>query len=243
MRWIYISPHFDDAVLSCAGLIWEQARQGQQVEIWTIFGGEPPVGPLSNLALAIHTLWKSGDGMETIALRKQEDEAAAACVGADIVHFGFQDCIYRRSPRGEHLYPETVFTSAHPGDSRLPGNIARALKSELLPEDVLVVPLALGSHIDHILARQALEKLGRPLWYYADIPYLLNYPDTLAPAVAELAPTFHPVSSAGIDAWWDGIAAYKSQIDSLYRGEGTLEQAVRRYAADQNGIQLWQSRS
>ena len=242
MRWIYISPHFDDAVLSCGGLIWEQARQGQQVEIWTIFGGEPPAGPLSNLALAIHSIWKSGDGAETIAMRKQEDEAAAACVGADIVHFSFQDCIYRRSPRGETLYPESVFTSAHPGDSRLPGKIAKALESELLAEDVLLVPLALGGHIDHILARQGVERLGRPLRYYTDIPYLLNDPATLAPAVAAMSPVHHPVSGEGIDAWWEGIAAYRSQIDSLYRGEGTLEQAVRRYAAERNGIQLWQSR-
>ena len=30
MRWIYLSPHLDDAVLSCGGLIFEQSRQGLQ---------------------------------------------------------------------------------------------------------------------------------------------------------------------------------------------------------------------
>ena len=42
MRWIYLSPHFDDAVLSCGGVIFEQSRQGIQTEIWTIFAGSPP---------------------------------------------------------------------------------------------------------------------------------------------------------------------------------------------------------
>jgi LmbE family N-acetylglucosaminyl deacetylase len=50
MRWIYLSPHFDDAVLSCGGLIFEQARQGIPIEIWTIFAGNPPPGPLSMFA-------------------------------------------------------------------------------------------------------------------------------------------------------------------------------------------------
>jgi len=40
MRWIYISPHFDDAVLSCGGLIWEQTHKGITVEIWTVCAGD-----------------------------------------------------------------------------------------------------------------------------------------------------------------------------------------------------------
>jgi LmbE family N-acetylglucosaminyl deacetylase len=242
MRWIYISPHFDDGVLSCGGLIWEQAGQGLPVEIWTICGGEPD-GPLSDFALAIHAIWQSGDGPETIAMRKQEDEAAAACVGADIVHFDFQDCIYRRARKGEYLYPESVFVAAHPQDARLPKRMASVLQSELLPGDIVVAPLALGGHIDHVLVRQAVELLGRPLRYYADIPYLLNYPDTLAPAVQELDDEHFSISPSGIENWLAGIASYKSQISSLYRGEGTLDDAVRRYGEQQGGIRLWRARS
>ena len=54
MRWIYLSPHFDDAVLSCGGLIRAQSQEGLAVEIWTIFAGDPPPGPLSEFALKIH---------------------------------------------------------------------------------------------------------------------------------------------------------------------------------------------
>lgn len=41
MRWIYISPHLDDAVLSAGGLIYEQTRAGHEVEIWTFMCGFP----------------------------------------------------------------------------------------------------------------------------------------------------------------------------------------------------------
>jgi len=42
MHWIYLSPHLDDAVLSCGGIIWQQVQSGHQVEIWTICAADPP---------------------------------------------------------------------------------------------------------------------------------------------------------------------------------------------------------
>ena len=36
-HWIYLSPHLDDAVYSCGGMLWEQVQRGVQAEVWTIF--------------------------------------------------------------------------------------------------------------------------------------------------------------------------------------------------------------
>ena len=239
MRWIYLSPHFDDAVLSCGGLIFEQAHQAIQVEIWTILAGGPPPGPLSTFAQENHTLWGTGSGEETVSLRKEEDQAAAAIVGAELVHFDFPDCIYRRSPKGEALYNETVMTFPHPADRKFPGRIAALLRSELRKDDVLVCPLSLGGHIDHILVRQAAESLRQPLLYYADVPYVLNNPETLEPATTALKNQLYPVSETGLAAWLEGVAAYRSQVASLFKGQGTLSGAIRAYWASQRGIRLW----
>jgi LmbE family N-acetylglucosaminyl deacetylase len=240
MRWIYLSPHFDDAILSCGGLIAGQSRRGLPVEIWTICAGYPPPGPLSDFARLTHQAWGTGDGTQTVELRRQEDEQAASCVGADLVHFDIPDCIYRLAPSGEALYPESVFGPPRPEEADMPGRIATALGSELLPGDILVAPLALGGHVDHRLVRQAIDGLDFPRFYYADIPYLLNNPETLAPAAAGLQAQRFPVSSADLRLWLDGIAAYQSQLGSLLKGEGTLETAVRRYWRDRRGLQLWQ---
>ena len=239
MRWIYISPHFDDAVLSCGGLIFDQAQTGIPVEIWTIFAGDPPPGPLSEFARFNHSLWGTSTGEETIAMRKAEDEQAAATVGADPVHFDIPDCIYRLSPAGEHLYTETVITSPNPADKPLLRRIATALKSELRKDDMLVCPLSLGGHVDHVLARQAVESLHRSVWYYADIPYLLNDPLTLDPVITPLASNLFAISEGGLNAWLEGVAAYKSQISSLLKVEGTLFDAIHSYWAKQSGIRLW----
>jgi LmbE family N-acetylglucosaminyl deacetylase len=239
MRWIYLSPHFDDAVLSCGGLIWEQTRAGTPVEIWTIFAGYPPPGPLSDFAMANHKLWATNNGEETVAMRKVEDEQATGIVGADLVHFDIPDCIYRLSPAGEYLYTETVLASPHPADRGLSRRIATVLKSEVREDDTLICPLTLGSHVDHVLARRAAESLHKPLKYYADIPYLLNKPQTLAPAIARLEGELFNISAEGLNAWLEGVGAYKSQLDSLYKGDGTLYDAIRRFCTGENGIRLW----
>jgi LmbE family N-acetylglucosaminyl deacetylase len=238
-RWIYLSPHFDDVVLSCGGLVYDQARQGIQAEIWTIFAGDPPPGPPSEFALWNHTLWGLTGTNQVVTMRRAEDEAAAALVGAVLVHFDFPDCIYRRSPNGEYLYIETVITSPHPADRSLPQRIAVALQPRLRSDDMLVCPLALGGHVDHGLVRQAAETLRLPLQYYADVPYILNNPHALGSASATLASQIYLVSQTGLDAWLDGVKAYQSQLGSLYKGEGTLNDAIRRYWAGECGIRLW----
>jgi LmbE family N-acetylglucosaminyl deacetylase len=242
MRMIYLSPHFDDAVLSCGGLIFEQNRQGVQTEIWTILAGDPPPGPLSEFAQMNHALWGVTSGEQVVGMRRAEDEVAAFIVGAELVHFGIPDCIYRCSSKGEWLYTETVMTSPHPGDRYLPRRIATALKSELCEEAVLVCPLALGGHIDHRLVRRAAESLQRPLIYYADVPYILNDPQVLEPAVTELESRLYPLPESALEAWLEGVAAYRSQVDSLYKGTGTLYDALRSYWAREGGIRLWQAR-
>jgi LmbE family N-acetylglucosaminyl deacetylase len=242
MRWIYLSPHFDDAVLSCGGLIFEQTRQGVQAEIWTILGGDPPPGPLSEFARQNHALWGVTSGEEMVAMRRVEDEDATSLVGADLVHFDIPDCIYRRSPKGEVLYTETVITSPHPADRRMPNRIAAALRSELRKGDILVCPLASGGHVDHLLVRLAAELLHRPLRYYADVPYILNTPQTLEPVIPSLESQLYQVSETGLYAWLEGVAAYRSQVASLFKGEGTLYDAIRSYWAKECGIRLWSIR-
>ena len=68
MHWIYLSPHLDDAVLSCGGLIWEQVQLGERVEIWTIFAGDPPAEMLTPFAEELHTRW--GCGLNAVEIRR-----------------------------------------------------------------------------------------------------------------------------------------------------------------------------
>lgn len=241
MRWIYISPHYDDGVLSCGGLIHEQTRRGIPVEIWTICAGFPPKDrQLSDLALRIHGEWKTRSGRGTIILRRKEDRAAVAVVGATVRHFTIPDCIYRWSEAGVPLYPESVFDPPHGEDACLPERIALVLQRGLRQTDILVAPLSVGHHVDHVLTRLGVERTGRSLLYYADIPYVLNHPEELKPASKRLSSKLIPVSKKGLNAWLDGISSYKSQIEILFGDDEKMQTDIRNYWSREKGIRLWQ---
>jgi LmbE family N-acetylglucosaminyl deacetylase len=239
MRFIYLSPHFDDAVLSCGGLIWEQNRRGIPVEIWTVCGGDAPMGPLAPLAQRCHQEWGTDGAEETLALRRREDREAARIVGAQVRHFSTPDCIYRRSPAGDPLYPEELSAPLSPWDSDLDGKIAVELAGELELDDLLVCPLAVGGHPDHLLTRRAAERLARPLRYYADIPYLLDHPEAFEPAQAGMKSEHFPISKRGLAAWKTGIAAYSSQTTVLFHDPEKMRAAISAYWTRRQGILLW----
>jgi LmbE family N-acetylglucosaminyl deacetylase len=241
MRWIYISPHFDDAVLSCGGLIWEQTQKGIPVEIWTVCAGEAPPGPLSLLALACHQQWGVESAEDVVAARRIENQEAAALVGAETVNFSIPDCIYRRSPVGELLYPEDVFVPIHAIEKNLEAEIAAALASELQPDDMIVSPMAIGGHLDHVLTRLAAEYLDFSIWYFADIPYLINSPKMLIPATNGLQETLYPISKKGLEVWQSGIGAYATQIQMLFESGEKMQEAIRVYWEDQRGVRLWRA--
>ncbi len=238
MRWIYISPHLDDAVLSAGGLIHEQTQAGDSVEIWTFMCGLPPTNELSPFAKSIHDVWKLTTAEEVVRVRRAEDINAAKILGAKAVHFDFLDCIYRRGKNGEWLYTG-ISMDPHPEDVDYPSQIAESISSHLKPDDKVVCQLAIGSHVDHVLVRHATELTGRPLIYDADIPYHFNFPTEMAPKTAGMKQTVHAVSEAGLKSWQDGIAAYASQMSMLFESPVAMKEKIRNYRSEGGGVRLW----
>lgn len=238
MRWIYISPHLDDAVLSAGGLLFEQARAGHSIEIWNIFGGIPSSHELSPLAQILHEQWDIPAVSDLVYARRKEDQIACQIVGAVPVYFDFNDCIYRRGEHGEWLYGD-IFIPPHPQEENLPSEIAQAMLKRLNPTDQLVCPLGLGSHVDHVLVRRAAEQLERPLIYYVDIPYLFKSPELKISGMTGMKETVHRVGEAGLRAWHEAIVAYASQVPSLFEGLDAMRQQIRHYWSEKEGIGLW----
>jgi len=237
MRWIYISPHLDDAILSAGGLIFDQVHQGQPVEIWTVMCGFPEEGKLSPFAQFLHAQWGFSSTAETVRLRRLEDRRAADRVGAQVFHLDIPDCIYRRSPEGEPLYPIGVFVDPHPADSDLPRQITDRLQAGLTPEDVVVCPLAIGGHVDHILTRKGVEGLKRRIWYYADVPYVLNEPGALSLLEGSYRSQRFSISPEGMIAWLEAVEAYRSQLSTLFQDVDSMRRSIREYG--EQGVRLW----
>lgn len=245
MQWIFLSPHLDDAALSCGGLIAERTRIGDPAEIWTICAGDPPPGPLPAFAQSLHKRW--GTRRNAAVVRRSEDQQSCQQLGAAARHFAIADCIYRRvPPAGDPLIIDNddLFQPL-PNSQRWLVDSLRDQLANALPRNSLVVsPLALGNHIDHQLVRRAAEQLGRPLLYYADFPYTVQSNSALAQSIHPGWQTFtQTISPGGLRTWQEAVAAHRSQINTFWISVSEMEAAIQSYYEAGGGCKLWGDRN
>jgi len=240
---IYLSPHLDDAALSCGAQIYEQTAVGQSVLIVTITAGDPPARPLSDFARSLHDRWELA--ADVVAARRAEDVLACQILGAAFEHWTIPDCIYRTEPDTEQpLYPAwpDVIGPIHPADEKL---IAQLVDQMTLfpPGGKVYAPLAVGNHVDHQVTRAAAERcFGGRLLYYEDYPYVVDRAAFTAVIPSQLSswqPQVVPVSTAALDAKIRAIAAFQSQISTFFTSEADLAQKVTEFTASVGGERVW----
>ncbi len=222
---LYLSPHFDDAILSCGGLIARQSARGERVVIATLCAGSPGAGPHSPFADFQHERWLAAHpGVDPVALRRREDEAACALAGAEAVFLDDLDCIYRRHG-DQWLYAseEALFGPLHPLDDDGALRAALARLREALAPDAIYAPMAVGNHVDHQRVRRlalAWASAGARVDFYEDYPYV-ERPGALWPALNQAPVTgwtrrLVPLSGADVVTKIDAISCYASQLAVLF---------------------------
>jgi len=252
VQHIYLSPHLDDVILSCGGMIYQQACRGETVAVITVFAGSPPdQSRLSPFARALHARWQhsapSGlDFSDPPAVRREEDRRAFTILSPSIqvIHYPLPDCIYRLDPTtGRVLYPNeaSLFGQVSPSDPAL---------SELesvapLPSDaMLYIPLAAGRHVDHQIVRRAAEgwKLERgQVRYYEDYPYVtqLGQLEKALEWPEEWEACVFPLSKDALRAKIEAVTAYASQISTFWQSVEVMAGALRSYCEHTGGERLW----
>ena len=235
MNHLIMSPHADDAVASCGGLIAHCLAAGEGVTVYTIFCGQasPPYSPG---ALELHRLW--GDPRDVVRLRRAEDEAAAARLGANLCHGNFMEAIYRRNGRGDWLYPDIdqIFRARHPHDEPLVAELVESVESQFDSfESRLYVPLGIGEHVDHQLVFEAGNRFredGKDVVFYEDFPYTAR-PSSHERRMAALDRLSAATVILGEDELLAKIEAfgyYRSQIDMLFGDARQMPVAFIDYA-------------
>jgi LmbE family N-acetylglucosaminyl deacetylase len=239
LRWIYFSPHLDDAILSCGGLIRQQSSSKLPIEIWTICAGDPPESGLSPFSQHLHKVWASTS--DTPAIRRVEDSTACRHLGARFRHLSIPDCIYRQDGDGNWLYPseESLFGDLKKDDLPTIQTINTFLVASLKVDDILVSPLAVGNHVDHQLTRKAVEEVGRNLFYYADVPYLFREPAQFLELTRNLLPEIHHFPQQALVAWQESVEMYRSQLQGLFESVEAMREAICIYYQNVNGLKLW----
>jgi LmbE family N-acetylglucosaminyl deacetylase len=240
---LYLSPHLDDAIYSCGGLIAQQTAQGEHVTVLTICAGDPLEGGLSAFASELEERW--GESTSPVAARRDEDAKACASLGASYVHLDIPDAIYRRGPGDAPIYTteQAIFGDVHESEAVTSRQIAQDLDKASLGIDHIYCPLGIGGHVDHRLVRQAAETLERDLWYYTDFPYAArdrSMPDDLGwPAGRQITVS---LSEAAIEAWVEGILHYRSQISTFWDDATQIARELHEYLEKAGGVRVFAPR-
>jgi len=245
---IYLSPHSDDVVFSCGGMIHRQVQTGARVVVVTVCIGDPPSGPLSDFAQSLHERWRGQTGSlpaDMLTTRRREDLAALDKLGAQAVHLDVPDCIYRLNPAsGWPMYASraALFGPVNSQELTLIRRTAAKLTTLLhgFGRHHLFVPMAIGQHVDHQLTRRAAEVAGGVFAYYEDYPYAAEAehaagPDSSAPHGRTLTPELVYLAEDDLAAQLEAMASYQSQLSSFWADRAAMEQAVRDFASRTGG--------
>jgi LmbE family N-acetylglucosaminyl deacetylase len=230
---VYLSPHLDDAVLSCGGRIWQQVQAGARVRVVTVFAGVPASGtPLSPFAQELHARWEHPT--DAVANRREEDRSALGRLGAETIHWPYADCIYRQAPDGHFPYASVaaLWGEIHPAEERLVTELATQVTALPLSEDSTVyAPLGVRHHVDHQITRRAAEAAGLALTYYEDYPYAED-PHRVRLALAEQPARAELIllSEGALEAKTSAIARYRSQISTFWADATDMAAAIRAFA-------------
>lgn len=237
-RHIYFQPHFDDAALACGGSIALQVATGQHVLVVTVFGGIPQdESALSPFARVLQQRTGLGtSGAEAVRKRRQEDQAAAEVLGADVLYLDNLEALYRGSP-AYYQSEEALFGPVNPADLALDEQLAKLFLDihERAPLAALYAPLGIGHHVDHQLCCSAADRLAQRkinVKFYEDFPYVTQQ-GALEGRQRELGIAMEPEMvevSGTLRQREEAISRYTSQVPRLFGTEDKMLATVRGYA-------------
>ena len=221
-RVLAISPHLDDAIFSAGGTLAAHAMAGDAVTVVTCFTGNVPQP--TGFALACQLDKGLDRAVDYMAIRRAEDEAACAAIGAEAVHLPFLEAPHRGYESAAALFDAPLATDT------ITAQLLEALADMIARHvpDVVYGPFGIGGHVDHLLVRAAMEQLRTraPIIWWEDYPYamrerqppagMIRRPLGPEPATRKLAATL----------------AYESQLGFQFGGASAARRALAHWLVE-----------
>ncbi len=184
---LLLSPHCDDAVLDCWGVLSQQSA----LQVVNVFAGVPSGGGLAPW----DAITGARDSAERARERIAEDALALAHAGRRPVSLPFLDAQYRRPVTAPRL-----------------DSLDRAVAEAVGSVAGVHAPAGLGGHPDHLLVREyarLLARAGLPVTLYAELPYcvLHGWPHWVDDA--------EPDPHRDVDAFWRTFLVAVGELGEL----------------------------
>ena len=250
----FISPHLDDAALSAGGLI-AYLSQHTHVEVIDVFTEASPKPYTLSAKAFLRQCGYADDADALFDARRKEDLCAYGTIGITPRNLGFVDALWRRLPvvsavhrALSHVLPEFSFiyptfrvhvagghVSRH--DRELAKKIGGELQKIIGEHEryYIFCPLAVKTHVDHVLVRDVCLKNFQHVIVWSDFPYCL---------VNGITPEKVGAFARVLFTWEDNmdekkrmVSEYKSQLQGLFPTGGIPLISEVYYSPQQQGTQ------
>lgn len=237
-RVIVLSPHLDDAALSCGALLagLRGTTQGLVITIASADAQRPRKGFASS------------------ATRRREDERAMGSIGCHYIHLGFADAVYRRNPATDalvYLHPRRKWQAPPQADATHIEELWLVLRRLVvgLGRVLLVAPMGIGFHVDHMICARVATRLAQDkvkLLFYEDFPYVASatvgggedHP-THALGRLGLTPVERYAVPVDVDEKARLILAYTTQIAPLFGDEAGVRRALEQQRHRDRAVEFY----
>jgi len=178
---VIISPHFDDAVLSCGGLL-EQLAGKTNITIANVFTAAHD----KPYTLSAKQFLKASGNITALDLykeREKEDKAVLSQFPVKVINLGLQEALFRRRkqqsflgkflPEFDHVYPTYRWhiVKRIAKDDYAVSELKKKLKIFKNKKRLIFAPYGIGEHVDHAIVRKVCEDLFDTVLFYSDFPY------------------------------------------------------------------------
>jgi LmbE family N-acetylglucosaminyl deacetylase len=197
---VVLSPHFDDAALSC----WSLIEAPGPLRVVNVFGGIPRPGQGGEWDQKLGIV----DSAAHVRERMEADRAALAGAGREAITL----------PLLDHQY----------GGAGV--DVAEALEPYLARGSAVYAPAAIGAHPDHVRVRDAAIALRPDVYLYADLPYALQWGWELPPELElRWIPTVIRLGEAQRRRKVHALRIYDEQLKALATVFPSIESRRARY--------------
>jgi LmbE family N-acetylglucosaminyl deacetylase len=224
---IYLSPHPDDAALSCGGTIVSRNNEGKRQLVVTLCTAIPD---------CVQQMW---------SIRLIEEKHGMDTLGTDCLMGNILDAPFRHnSYKGDSLFelPQSDDTMLNETMFIL-DRLAQQNRNALLH-----APLGVGNHVDHVNAFNAAQKSWpqEKLLFYEDIPYTVHDPDAIEKRIVAIGKKMDLETvdiSDSFDKKMDAVSKYRSQVCFLFDTNNialtVLKTEAQRVLPDGLGERFW----
>lgn len=193
---LVLSPHLDDVALSCSDFCLHKKKHGYQIQVINFFTNFGKNKKFQNKRIA-------------------EDKAAMQLLGFSYINLGLNDAKFRN----QHVVHKNNSFIRNPNktDTKIKKEL-RKIFNKLPKSEIVLVPLGLGNHVDHVLIKNmALDCLGKlEIYFYVDQPYALHLKNWKISHLRSIL-VMKKIISKPNKKRSASIKLYKSQLNDLFK--------------------------